>query len=380
MERKTERTIFLTGATGLVGGNLIPRLLKRDRSTRLLLLVRGDSQKEAGKRAAEYIHFFAPDIPEAECRERITVLRGDITQNRLGLSDTVHRELAQTVTHIIHSAATVKFQVARECAQAVNGAGTKNVIALAHQAQASGNLQGVAHISTAYVCGNRTGTFYENELDLGQQFANYYEETKFEAERFVRERMAHLPITIFRPSIIVGDSRTGKTGAFNTLYFPLRLIHAGLLPALPGLASNPLDVVSVDFVCEAIHHIFFNDRLVPGRTYHLTAGQNNAVAAGEVVRLAQDFFGHREKMPVRFMGSEWRTVIQGTKENGTARIVKAMEAYAPYLSVERSFDNAGTQAALRGTAITSLPFQAYYEKILGYCLETDWGKTVRKAV
>jgi len=285
-----KKVIFLTGATGLVGSNLIPRILKNDTTTRLILLIRGDSDKEAETRVDEMLWAIREEIDSDQFKKRIQVIKGDITLERLGLSNALYKRLAKEISHIIHSAATVQFQLPLECARLVNCEGTKNVMALAKFAQKNGQPQRVAYISTAYVSGNREGRILEDELDFGQQFGNTYEQTKFESEKFLQGLMDELPITIFRPSIIVGDSRTGKTTTFNVLYLPLKLIYRGIVTTLPGSRYTPLDVVPVDFVCDAINHIFFDSNGCAGKTYHLTASQDQATTTGEVVDLASDFF------------------------------------------------------------------------------------------
>jgi thioester reductase-like protein len=273
------KIVFLTGATGLVGGNLIPRILKDHSITRLVLLIRGGSDREAELRVDQMLEVVTPEIDKDQAKRCIQVVRGDITLDRLGLSENLYNSLAKEVTHIIHSAATVQFQLPLECASLINCTGTKNVMTLAQCAQKTGRLKGVAYVSTAYVSGNLGGRILETELDCGQQFSNTYERTKLESEKIVRQLMNELPITIFRPSIIVGDSKTGRTTAFNVLYPPLKLIHHGLIQVLPGSENNPLDVVPVDFVADAIDHVFLKTEQGIGKTYHLTAGEGNSTLA-----------------------------------------------------------------------------------------------------
>ena len=146
-----------------------------------------------------------------------------------------------------------------------------------------------AQISTAYVAGTHAGRFCESDLDVGQAFNNSYEQSKFEAERLVRS-WHDLPFTILRPSIVVGDRNSGWTAAFNVLYWPLRALARGIFPAVPGTPSSPVDVVSIDYVADAIHELC--ERPGPsGQTYHLTAGLN-ASTMGEIVSFASGYF-HR---------------------------------------------------------------------------------------
>ncbi len=378
-----KKVIFLTGATGLVGSNLIPRILKNDNRSRLILLIRGDSDKEADRRVDEMLRAIREEIDFGQAKKRIQVIRGDITLERLGLSEPLYKRLAKEITHIIHSAATVQFQLPLDCARLVNYEGTKNVMALAKLAQENEKLERVAYVSTAYVSGNREGKIFEEELDCGQQFDNTYEQTKFESEKYVRSLMSELPVTIFRPSIIVGDSRTGKTAAFNVLYLPLKLISRGIVTTLPGSRYTSLDVVPVDFVCDAINHIFFNHNGCVGKTYHLTASQENATTTGEVVDLASDFFKQTasdQPIPqIKFVPKELCHKVRQFVHSNTRRVLQAMEPFEPYLSGERVFDNSNTCAALRETGIAPPRFEVYYQTILRYCIKTDWGKSLKCA-
>jgi nucleoside-diphosphate-sugar epimerase len=266
-------------------------------------------------------------------------------------------------------------------ARAVNLNGTKNVIAFVRYARQVGKLKKVAYIGTAYVSGNRCGIIKEDELDCGQRFSNTYEQTKFEAEKVVRTFANDLPITVFRPSIIVGDSKTGMTTSFNVLYAPLKFIDKGFVQIMPGSRKTPLDVVPVDFVCDAICHIFFKTDGCVGQTYHLAAGKKNSLTAGEVIDLAVDYFNRSSERNfihrVRFVPIWLCRVVKRFLGSRKRRTLEFMEDYAPYIEGERFFDTANTDKALKGTDITPPPYRQYYKTLLGYCLLTKWGKRAR---
>lgn len=375
--------IFLTGATGLLGRNIMLQILKGEPETKLVLLVRGNSDSLVEQRIDKTLRFLAPEIDVNRIKNRIQVIRGDITFNKLGLTTSLYLRLAKEVTHIIHSAATVQLQLPWNYARMVNCIGTRNVMEFAKCVQESGNVGRIAYISTAYVCGNRSGTIYEDELDCHQQFSNTYEQTKFDSENFVRELMQELPITIFRPGIVVGDSKSGKTVVFNVLYIPWKLIYRGVLKALPGSGYTPLDVVPVDFVSKAIYHIFLKTRQGIGKTYHLTAGKEKAVTAGEIVDLAVDYFNkitlNKKILKIKFFPLRQGCMGNLSLSSHVKRELRKMMVYEPYLCVYRAFDNTNTRFALRGSGVTSPRFQKYYKTLLRYCLETDWGKQTKYA-
>ncbi len=372
-----KKIVFITGATGLIGSNLIVRILKDDPTTQLILLVRGDSVDDAKKRLEGRLGTWSTEADLLPMKKRIRVIKGDISLSRLGLPELLYKQLAAQVTHIIHSAATVQFQLPLECARRVNSGGTENVMTLARSAMRAGGLRRVAYISTAYVCGDREGTISEEELECGQQFVNTYERTKLESEKFIRESMGELPLVVFRPSIVVGDSKTGRTTAFNVLYAPLKLIYHRVVDTLPGGPHIPLDIVPVDFVTAAINHICLKRTDGIGKTYHLTAGGDRATTTGEIVDLAVSYFNHidtnRHIPPTKFLPLKTFRAIGGK------RVIQALEAYEPYLCTHKTFDNSNTLCALRGTGIAPPEFAGYYRAILRYCIETDWGKRLKYA-
>src|SRR5205085_9173760 len=155
----------------------------------------------------------------------------DLTSPRLGLSDARFDELAASVSSIVHSAASVSFTLPLDEARVINVQGTARMLELAARMP---DLEHYAHISTAYVAGTHRGVFGERDFDLGQAFRNSYEQTKFEAEQLVRSH-PEIPFSIIRPSIVVGDRRSGWTAAFNVLYWPLRAFARGLFTEVPGV-------------------------------------------------------------------------------------------------------------------------------------------------
>jgi thioester reductase-like protein len=374
------KVIFLTGATGFIGRNLVERILEEDSACRLILLIRARTQEEAEERFEEIFRSFPRNLNPQEVMDRIRVVRGDISSTNLGLDDALFVELSKEVTHIIHSAATVRFTSPLPLARQVNVEGTKNVMAFAKIALKWGNLKQVAYVSTAFVSGSRTGAIYEDDLDCGQKFSNPYEQSKFEAELYVRQLMPELPITIYRPSIVVGNSKTGETSAFNVLYAPLKLIHRGLLTVIPGSRSTPVDVVPIDFVTDAIWHTFFCSEESVGKTFHLTAGGNRVTTIGEVFSLAARYFNEmcvgEGSAKVRFVPVPVFKAVRKLLSSQARRLFQALRVFEPYIQINRAFDNRNAREALQGTSVTPPAFVEYYENLLRYCIVTNWGKRV----
>jgi nucleoside-diphosphate-sugar epimerase len=372
--------IFLTGVTGLVGGNLAVSLLKTRPDSRLVLLVRAQSEDDARLRVYSRLQQADPEMRPALFDERLQIVTGDVTDPGLWAPGSTLDTLSQQITHVIHCAASVSFQQTLEEARRVNCDGALRVMEFARSAMRSGRLQRVAYVGTAFVSGDREGTILEEDLQHNQKFSNAYEQSKYEAEIAVRRLYPDLPLTILRPSIIVGDSASGRTTAFNVLYSPLRMIHHGMLKVLPGSRRVPLDIVPVDFVVRAMMHILFGRNEGVGLTYHLTAGSAAASSLGEVTDLAIGYFNQQTSGPAipRLTFIPWGVfhAIRRLLGRHARKAIGALMLYEPYLSVCRVFDTSNTRAALEGTGISPPPFQDYYREILGFCLQTNWGKRI----
>jgi long-chain acyl-CoA synthetase len=259
--------ILLTGATGFLGAQ-VARLLLRDTDYRLAVLVRGKNPQDARDRL-ERVWSDWPETEGAVASGRVQVLWGSLSRPNLGLGPHIRGELRRTLTHVVHAAAELKLDGELEELRRINLDGTARLLELAKGAHADHGLERYAHVSTAYVAGGRTGEVGEEELTDRYGFANAYEQTKYEAELQVRAAMRELPVSVFRPGMVVGDSRTGEIRAFNTVYVPLRLYLSGRLRVVPARPELRLNLVPVDYVAETIVRLLFDPRAA-GLTFHLT--------------------------------------------------------------------------------------------------------------
>jgi thioester reductase-like protein len=242
-------SVFFTGYPGFLGSELVPRILRRDPDARAVCLVQPKFLPLARERAAAL-------------GDRVELVAGDITAPiRLDRED---------IVEIYHLAAVYDLSVKREVGMRVNVEGTKHVLDLAKSLP---NLQRFHYVSTCYVSGRYPGTFTADDLEKGQRFNNYYEETKYLAEIEVRRAMKDgLRATIYRPSVVVGDSRTGATQKYDGPYFVMQWIlrqpRIAFLPVLGGAKRYTFNVVPRDFVIEAIDTLSRSDASV-GKTYQL---------------------------------------------------------------------------------------------------------------
>jgi thioester reductase-like protein len=254
------KTILFTGFPGFIGMRLLPRILELAPEARAACLVQEKFLEAARAAAAEL------ETAHAHARGRIDLVAGDITQPGLGIAAARARELRGSLWQAYHLAAAYDLAVSREVGQRVNVEGTRRVLEFVAEAAGFDRLQ---YVSTAYVSGTARGVFRETDLDVGQGFKNHYEETKFRAELEVVR--SQLPATIYRPGVVVGDSRTGETAKFDGPYLVLRMMDR--LPS-PGIfvriasRGGTVNIVPVDFVVEALARLAAT-RESRGRTYHL---------------------------------------------------------------------------------------------------------------
>ena len=275
--------VLITGTTGFVGMELLARYLERS-DREIYALVRADDDASARERIDTVLENLFGSRVAKRYADRVHPIAGELTAPGLGLGAERSRELAREVSTIVHSAASVSFTLPLDEAREINVEGTRRMLEFAELVKEHGGLERYGHVSTAYVAGTHDGSFAECDLDVGQEFNNSYEQSKFEAEQLVRAK-TELPTTIMRPSIVVGDRQSGWTSAFNVLYWPLRAFARGMFESVPAVSSAPVDVVSVDYVADAIYELCESDGGI-GETYHLTAGAQ-ASTIGEIAKLRQ---------------------------------------------------------------------------------------------
>jgi thioester reductase-like protein len=357
--------VLLTGTTGFVGMELLARYLERsDRN--VVTLVRAGSRESARARIDAVLENLFGDRWR-ELSGRVETLAADMTAPGLGLEPGERDRLAEQVSTIVHSAASVSFTLPLEEAREINVAGTQRMLEFAELAHERGGLECYGHVSTAYVAGTHAGCFGECDLDVGQSFRNSYEQSKFEAEQLVRARDG-LPSKILRPSIVVGDRNSGWTAAFNVLYWPLRALSRGLFSVVPAVPTALVDVVSVDYVADAVHALC-EQRGGAGETYHLTAGPNASTIA-EIMSRASRYFRRPEPEvlpPAEFAALQARSVSQDSA-------LEAGEAYFPYFSIDTVFEDEATRARLEPQGILASPLSDYLDRLLDFATRSRWGK------
>ena len=369
----TDSGIFLTGATGFLGMELLARYLERSDAT-VYALVRADSDAQAQERIDQAVGRMLPD-PEPYLGRAVAV-RGDILKPGLGLPPRMRAQLAEAADTVVHGAASVSFSLPLAESRAINVHGTSHILNFAHLASRRGDgLRRFAYISTAYVAGDHRGVFGERDLQMDQTFRNPYEQTKYEAEQLVRGHADDLPTQIFRPSIVVGEEDTGWTPAFNVIYWPLKAFARGAYKAVPARRKAPVDVVPVSYVADSIFELTHRDA-ASGTTYNLAAG-DQASTVGELLEMSSDYFGRRRPfvIPPKPYRSLVHPLLVKRADERRRRALENSEVFFPYFGMRVRYDTVNAAAGLAGTSIRVPPLPAYFDRLMDFAVAADWGRS-----
>ena len=288
-------SIFITGFPGFIGERLVEKLVKSE--TQFFLLVQPQFVEKAMAAVEEIAE--ATDTP----LESFSLLEGDITQPGLGISDADLETIQFETTDVYHLAAAYDLAVPKDLAHRVNLDGTKNVNDLVCSVK---NLRRYNYVSTCYIAGKRQGDILETELEHNAGFRNNYEETKYLAEIEVERLKATLPVTIYRPSVVVGDSDTGETTKYDGIYYLVHYLRkAPILLRIMNVGNTQvrLNLVPVDFVVDAIAALA-HDKEAVGKTIAL-ADPDPLTTAELFDAIAKDMSGRKSEfaLPPRF--AEW---------------------------------------------------------------------------
>ena len=332
-------TLFFTGYPGFLGSELLPRLLRRDPEAKALCLVQPKFAALARERARPL-------------GDRVRFVEGDIT-TRIDAP-------ADDVAEIVHLAAIYDLSVKRDLGMRVNVEGTRNVLDFAERCR---SLRRLHYVSTCYVSGRFPGVFREDDLDRGQAFNNYYEETKFLAEVEVRRR-AGLPATIYRPSVVVGDSVTGATQKFDGPYFVmqwlLRQPRLAVLPVVGRPSRYRFNVVPRDFIVDALEALS-GQVATSGKCFQLADPEPMTV--DETIRAIARATGRtvvRVPMPL----SVAKFAID--RVPGIYRLMRIPSAAVNYFVQPTLYDTTNAQRALAASGIRVPRFREYAPRLVEF--------------
>jgi thioester reductase-like protein len=388
--------IFITGGTGFLGNAIISQILTRYPNERVAVLVRAQNNEVASKKLFNSFSHLNKRFSEKTILSSLIPIKGDLSEENLGISDYNRSLLHESVQSIYHSAANTNLGLSYKESKATNLDGTLRVLSLASEISERNSRLRFNHISTAYVAGDTSSIVTADRLVLDKRFRNSYEETKAKAESLVRAYSNKFTTVIYRPSIIVGDSRTGITSTFNVIYIPARIIIMGLLKVIPALPHIPFDVVPVDYVAESIAKAH-GTNIPSGSAFHLTAGVGRESSPSEVLDLlfstAKHYSSKRLPQKPVFIAPELMQKAMNSVSNIANNIYhtsvykqfekiasdhipvfKQLLPFVPYMISNPRFDTEATLDSL-GSIIRPAPlFSQYAENIFRYCIQTQWGK------
>lgn len=352
---KTKKTFFITGVTGTLGKEFIKELLTTTEH-KLFVLIRRKGRFSHWDRARKILsgsgleHFLGT---------RIHAMDGDVTMPDFGLQEEDITVLRKEVDEFFHIAALTALNGSQQDCEMINIGGVRNALTLAWEMQRRGKMKRFFYFSTAYVAGSKqTYCSMEDTLPENPAHANFYESSKYQAEKLVREAMkAGLPVTIFRPSIVVGDSRTGEVSEFNVIYPFMKLFAHGILTVLPTRLENSFNIVPIDFVISAAIRISQQENSL-GKVFHLVTQAPPTI--GMLLKLKDEEYPSLPSVavisPDNFSPAKMDSVSQ--------TVFQMLDPYLGYLNDDLTFDARNTEAALQGTGITMPKTDYAFLKIL----------------
>lgn len=367
MTRKTTRgtTIwFVTGATGLLGGATLGRLLADDRHARAVALVRDAAQWPALARQLGAV------------ADRVEPVVGDVTVPGLALGPALDRRLAAEVTGVLHCAADTTFSRPLDDARLVNTEGTRHLLDAAAGWPGAGRF---VHVSTAFVAGRRTGMIAEDAdaPDAGASDAgwvNGYEQSKAEAEALVRSCGGRW--LIVRPSTVVCDDASGRVSQPNAVHRALRLYHHGLAAMMPHAPGAVVDLVPADYVAGAIARLAPRTE-VAGVAVQLCAGAG-ALPLEELLdatygRWARDE-GWRRRGVARPALADLETyqlferTVEETGDRRLRQVLRSLSHFVPQLALPKQFDTRRSDALVGAAPAV----RSYWPRVLDALLASRW--------
>lgn len=342
--------VFFTGFPGFIGKRIASKLLD-DPATDEVWFVVQKRFEDAAKAALDR-------FPEAQ-RKKARLVEGDITQPFCGLSDAARKELREKLTHAYHLAAAYNLALDRDVGMKVNVEGTKHVLDLVEGAP---RFKKFVHFSTCAISGSHTGVFRETDFDVGQKFKNFYEETKFLSEKEVRARWDKIPTVIFRPGVVVGDSKTGEAEKIDGPYYAYIMISRGL-HKIAARSTALFNVVPVDYVADAMHALVKKSN---GATKQVFALSDPAPLTFDqffdVSAAAFDKKGPSLRLPAFLFKPLF-------KFPGIARVTGIPKQSFDYSVYPVQWTCDETQKALEGTGVKCPPYYQYAPALVRYFRE-----------
>jgi thioester reductase-like protein len=344
-------TFFVTGFPGFIANRLLERLARKECDFVLLV------QPSLVSRALEEIDRIAQ--LSGRTASEFQIVKGDISEPALALSAADLDLIKQQTTRAFHLAAVYDLAVPQDVAMRVNVAGTRNVLELARSLP---HLRQFHHVSTCYVAGKREGVIRETELRHDAGYRNYYEESKYLAELEVESAKKELPVTIHRPAVVCGDSRTGETGKYDGVYYLIHyLLRWPSMLSLINIGNHEvsLNLVPVDFVVDGMTALAFDERAI-GKTLQLA--DPSPLTTNQLFNsIARSIDGHRSKITAPASWVRFFLMLPPSP-----RITGLPHHAVPYFFVKQIYDSSEAQRLLAPHGIRCPQFESYVDNIVEF--------------
>lgn len=350
--------VFFTGFPGFLGKRVAKHVLGDPAVEQVVFVVQDHFRKQAEQALDRY---------DAPLRSKAKLVRGDITLRHCGLELAEREDLRARVTQAYHLAAAYNLALPRDVGMKVNVEGTRNVLDLIEGAPRFDKL---AYFSTCATSGTHVGIFTEDDFDVRQSFKNYYEETKYLAEAEVRGRWGRLPTTIFRPSVVVGDSKTGEAEKIDGPYYAFVMCHRGM-HLIAANSTLKFHVVPVDYVADAMFALFKKPDTV-GRVFHLV--DPAPMTFNDFFDVTADAFGKRR--PIAHLPPAMLKPV--FKFPGMAKLSGIPKQSFDYSITPVDWTCGKTLQALEGTGIRCPRYPEYAPTLVKYFKE-HMAQTLPKA-
>jgi thioester reductase-like protein len=383
-------TVLLTGATGLIGSELLRRIVRWDPGTTVAILIRKRGRRTPKERVDElWDELFPASAGAVPPKSRIRILEGDLQAPKLGLDARTYASLVADLSAIYHLGADVRFDLPLEAARAINVEGTLALADLATEAARSGVFERFHHVSTFAASGRLAGRTIVPEAPpvMSRSFRNTYEQSKAEAELALLARSGDMPLTIHRIGIVVGDSRTGWTSKFDVFYMMFRLLVEDLDVGIPydrvpisGRAR--VNAMPVDLVADSMFALGALRRGDSGEILHFTPGANASLSADALEAGIEHFARYQaargrsttwipELVRMDDMSPDRVNALLG--ESYSSEILEMLESLIPYAFDDSVYDNRAFMAAISGTPLRPRPLEEVIGPIVEYPIRSSWG-------
>ena len=373
-----KNVVFLTGATGFLGTQIALRLIKKQ-NVNIAVLIRGKDYDTAYRHLSrawwewpelmEEIQGLKKFNENNSHESKIYLVKGDISEEKLGLDPDEYNFLLHNVTHIIHTAADLRLNIPLDDLRKVNVQGTLNLLDLASDINKDHKIERFSHLSTAYVAGGQKNLISEDTITDEYGFLSNYERSKYEGELEVKN--SGLPISIFRPGMVIGDSKSGYIKTFNTIYVLIRLYLNNQLQLMPVSKESKLNIVPVDYVAESVVELTFNQN-TEGKIFHLTAPYISLPTVEDFLDFVHDWALNNMNLkipkpiflPISNLIPKISVLLKYFGKNSNS-LSKTMKELAPYMNEDREFSRDNTRKFI---GQYTLQWEKFLPTILNYAV------------